>query len=146
MRLWSLHPEYLDARGLVALWREGLLARRVLTGKTKGYRNHPQMRRFKTSYDPLLAIDSYLSIVLEEASRRGYKFDASKIKNDSSTRIMITVTDRQIAYEFVHLKRKLKKRDQAAYLSLQRIDVPRPHPLFSVVEGSIEDWEKPRVS
>jgi len=25
MRLWTLHPKYLDARGLVALWREGLL-------------------------------------------------------------------------------------------------------------------------
>ena len=146
MRLWSLHPEYLDARGLVALWREGLLARKVLTGETKGYRNHPQIRRFKTSCDPLLAIDSYLSIVLEEASRRGYKFDASKIKKNCSARIMITVTEGQITYELVHLKRKLKKRDQAAYLSLEKIDVPTPHPLFSVVKGSIEDWEKPRFS
>jgi hypothetical protein len=30
-RIWSLHPKYLDARGLVALWREGLLAQAVLT-------------------------------------------------------------------------------------------------------------------
>jgi len=30
MRLWSLHPRYLDAKGLVALWREGLLAQKVL--------------------------------------------------------------------------------------------------------------------
>jgi hypothetical protein len=33
MRLWSLHPEYLDANGLVALWREALLAQAFLQGK-----------------------------------------------------------------------------------------------------------------
>ena len=27
MRIWTLHPEYLDGRGLTALWRETLLAR-----------------------------------------------------------------------------------------------------------------------
>ena len=32
MRLWSLHPCYLDPAGLVAVWREGLLARAVLRG------------------------------------------------------------------------------------------------------------------
>ncbi|WP_368086417.1 pyrimidine dimer DNA glycosylase/endonuclease V [Nitrosomonas sp. Nm34] len=26
MRLWSIHPKYLDAKGLLALWREGLQA------------------------------------------------------------------------------------------------------------------------
>ena len=37
MRLWTLHPKYLDPQGLVALWREALLARAVLQGKTRGY-------------------------------------------------------------------------------------------------------------
>jgi hypothetical protein len=32
MRLWSLHPRYLDAKGLQAVWREGLLAKKVLQG------------------------------------------------------------------------------------------------------------------
>jgi hypothetical protein len=36
MRLWTLHPKYLDARGLVALWREALLAQKVLRGATRG--------------------------------------------------------------------------------------------------------------
>lgn len=43
MRLWSLHPQYLDAKGLVALWREGLLAQAVLAGQTRGYKRHPQL-------------------------------------------------------------------------------------------------------
>ncbi|MFN3505685.1 MAG: pyrimidine dimer DNA glycosylase/endonuclease V, partial [Caldimicrobium sp.] len=60
MRLWSIHPMYLDARGLVALWREALLARKVLIGETSGYRNHPQLVRFKRSASPLDAINRYL--------------------------------------------------------------------------------------
>ena len=43
MRLWSLHPKYLDKLGLLGLWRESLLAQKVLLGKTKGYKNHPQL-------------------------------------------------------------------------------------------------------
>lgn len=35
MRLWTLHPKYLDTKGLVALWREALLAQKVLQGKQK---------------------------------------------------------------------------------------------------------------
>ncbi len=34
MRLWTLHPKYLDPRGLVALWREALFAQAVLRGWT----------------------------------------------------------------------------------------------------------------
>jgi len=43
MRIWSLHPKYLDSKGMVALWREALLAKQVLLNKTKGYKNHPQL-------------------------------------------------------------------------------------------------------
>jgi hypothetical protein len=46
MRLWSVHPRYLDRQGLTAAWREALLAQKVLTGTTRGYRNHPQLVRF----------------------------------------------------------------------------------------------------
>ena len=79
MRLWSLHPEYLDARGLVALWREGLLARKVLQRQTKSYKDHPQMDRFNAHLQPTVAIDCYLWYVYEETVRRGYHFDMAKI-------------------------------------------------------------------
>jgi hypothetical protein len=71
MRLWSLHPSYLDAKGLVALWREGLLARKVLLGHTRGYRQHPQLTRFKAHADPIRAIDGYLWFVHDESRKRG---------------------------------------------------------------------------
>jgi hypothetical protein len=42
MRVWSLHPQHLDGKALVALWREGLLALAVVQGRSCGYRHHPQ--------------------------------------------------------------------------------------------------------
>ena len=79
MRLWSLHPKYLDAQGLVALWREGLLARAVLRGNTRGYKHHPQLDRFTAHAQPRLAINAYLAGVHAEAEARGYSFDRTKI-------------------------------------------------------------------
>jgi hypothetical protein len=140
MRIWSLHPQYLDAKGLVALWRETLLAQKVLLGATKGYRNHPQLTRFKKHPDPLAAIGAYLFEVQCEAERRGYRFDASKIvRLDTTTKI--TVTDGQVAYEVAHLLGKLKVRDKTAYEKLACLGQPSIHPLFTVVNGEVEDWE-----
>jgi hypothetical protein len=140
MRIWSLHPQHLDAKGLVALWRETLLAQKVLLGETKGYRNHPQLTRFKNHPDPLAAIAAYLQEVLREAVRRGYNFDASKILR-KGTRAKIRVNEGQIAYELAHLLEKLKVRDSAAYARLIQYGHPAIHPLFKVVRGEIEDWE-----
>ena len=110
MRLWSLHPSYLDTKGLVACWREGLLARKVLLGETRGYRNHPQLHRFKTQLDSISAIDQYLSFVLKEAQRRGFAFNPAKI-GPYCPSITIPITDGQLMYEFGLLKAKLFKRD-----------------------------------
>jgi pyrimidine dimer DNA glycosylase len=74
-----LHPRYLDPQGLVALWREALLARAVLGRKTRGYRHHPQVARFRAHPRPRAAISTYLAAVHAEAERRGYAFDAAKI-------------------------------------------------------------------
>jgi hypothetical protein len=141
MRLWSLHPKYLDARGLVALWREGLLARKVLIEHTKAYRNHPQLERFKRSSKPTAALDAYLGFVLEEARGRGYKFDVSKIKRPK-TFSRIRVTSGQLEFEFDHLLKKLWKRDRKAHKHLREIESLDPNPIFIVVRGEIEDWER----
>ena len=140
MRIWSLHPQHLDAKGLVALWRETLLAQKVLLGGTRGYRNHPQLARFQSHPEPLAAIAAYLHEVQREAERRGYNFDASKILRAGTT-VRISVTDGQLAYEFMHLSAKLKVRDRAAYEKLAHVERPPVHPLFVVVGGEIEEWE-----
>lgn len=140
MRIWSLHPKYLDAKGIVALWRETLLAKHVLEGKTKGYKNHPQLDRFKEMADPLNAINIYLKDVWFEANERGYKFDKSKIDWNTS-QIEMKVTDGQLKYEYQHLLKKLKIRDESKYKELKNRAQTEPHPVFSVVTGEIEDWE-----
>jgi len=143
MRLWTLHPKYLDARGLVALWREGLLAQKVLRGETRGYKHHPQLRRFSGLAHPSAALASYLAAVHEEAVRRGYNFDATKISR-LRIRGKMKETRGQLLYEWRHLKRKLKKRDVKKYRELLSVKIPAPHPLFKIVPGNVRDWEKVR--
>jgi hypothetical protein len=138
MRLWSLSPSLLDAKGLVALWREALLAQKVLEGKTKGYRRHPQLERFRQSVAPMAAITTYLWAVHDEALRRGYKFDASRIAGKRH-RLRLRVSRGQLAFEWKHLKEKLRKRDR---LHLQQLTDLAPHPIFTVVAGGIESWER----
>jgi hypothetical protein len=139
MRLWSLHPALLDRMGLLALWREGLLAQKVLLGQTTGYRFHPQLKRFQATRDPVAAISTYLWSVADEARSRGYRFDASKILRTRS-RIRIPVTCGQLEFERAHLKRKLRVRDPARARLLRRADL-RSHPMLQVVTGDIENWE-----
>lgn len=141
MRLWSLHPQYLDVKGLVGLWREGLLARAVLKGETKGYVNHPQLERFKKLSDPVSAIDTYLSYVHEEGRKRGYNFQKNKI-GSKMIDYQIKVTDGQIDYELDHLKRKLKLRDSKKYMELVNIESAIPNPIFKMVKGKVESWER----
>ena len=140
MRIWSLHPRYLDGKGLVALWREGLLAKAVLEGKTRGYVHHPQLARFRAQPDPVGAINAYLQFVLAESRVRNYRFDENKLLPVGKCPL-IFVTDGQIRYEWKHLLAKLKARDRSRYDILSLIEVPDAHPLIKVVCGSIEPWE-----
>ena|ERR1035437_5557976 len=144
MRLWSLHPKYLDPRGLVALWREALLARAVLRGETRGYRNHPQLERFRSQTAPLSTISAYLSGIYIEAVSRSYNFDQSKI-GQVRTHAAISVTTGQVAFEWQHLLQKLSARNPALYQHWRKTVSPECHPLFCVHAGPIEAWERPHA-
>jgi hypothetical protein len=145
MRLWTLHPRYLDTKGLVAAWREALLAQKVLSGATRGYRHHPQLLRFREAADPRSAISAFLRELADEARRRGYKFDSGKIAG-ISTSLKIIETRGQLDYEWTHLKRKLKARAPAVAREFRSIAVPEPHPLFRIVPGKVREWERPTIS
>ena len=139
MRLWSLHPQHLDRIGLVALWREALLAKKVLAGQTSGYRHHPQLIRFQASGQPLVSIDKYLATIYNEALSRGYNFDANKFSRVSLAD-KIKVTDGQLAYESQHL---LKKIQQRAPDDIWRLaGTVEANPIFKIINGGIADWEK----
>jgi hypothetical protein len=141
MRLWSIHPKYLDSKGLVALWREGLLALAVLQGKTKGYTHHAQLMRFRETARPTDAMTTYLSYVFDESVKRGYHFDQKKIRHAKSGKRM-NVTTGQLLYELEHLRKKLRNRNLYGYKQLRGIIVPDAHPLFREVPGDIEEWER----
>lgn len=143
MRLWSLHPARLDARGLVALWREGLLARRVLAGRTRGYRHHPQLERFRAHACPREALAAYLAAVCDEGKRRGYRFDRRRIGRTPPTPpAPIPVTDGQLRHERAHLEAKLRVRAPAALARARDPALPRAHPSFRVVRGGVAPWER----
>lgn len=142
LRLWSLHPSLLDTKGLVALWREGLLAQKVLQGRTKGFRQHPQLLRFQNSPQPLASIGSYLLEVAKEAARRGYRFQSSKIARGRVRGYKIALRSGQRDYEWKHLLAKLRKRDPGRFETLKELSAPRVHPLFRLRPGGIEAWEK----
>lgn len=143
MRLWSLHPKYLDRIGLIALWREGLLARKVLKGETRGYKNHPQLIRFKNTNNPLAYIDTYLFYVYKEGSKRKYSFSIDKISfYDTNLQNKIPITKGQINYEFRLLLYKLHIRSKELYETLKNVKTIEVNPVFKVVDGKIENWEK----
>lgn len=143
MRLWSINPKYLDSKGLLAVWREGLLAKKVLEGNTKGYKNHPQLIRFRNYENPLDAINSYLFYIFLESQNRGYSFNKSKISCINLTKI-ITVTEGQLKFELVHLLKKLKIRNLEKYKEIKKLvfNKIKINPIFIIMEGRIEDWEK----
>lgn len=142
MRLWSLHPQYLDRMALVACWREGLLAQKVLAGLTKGYTNHPQLERFRASEHPRVNIGAFLTGIAHEADARGYSFDHSKINVPGDLEGAIPVTSGQLAFEAEHLRRKVRDRDPG-WLGFPPKDAKlKPHPMFHVIEGGIEPWER----
>ncbi len=141
MRLWTIHPRYLDAKGLVAAWREALLAQKVLTGGTKGYIHHPQLIRFRAQSNPPAAIAAFLKAIADEAQSRGYHFDGSKILPQESHR-RIPETRGQLLYEWNHLKKKLRRRAPELARKFRSVKVPEPHPLFRLMPGKVRAWEK----
>lgn len=141
MRLWSLHPKYLDVRGLTAVWREALLAQAVLRRRTRGYRRHPQLDRFRERRFPVRALAAYLRAIRDEAARRGYRFAAGRIARGGAVQ-RLTVTRGQLQFEWRHLMKKLRARDPQWLARLAPTRRPRPHPLFRIVRGGIAPWEK----
>jgi hypothetical protein len=141
MRIWTLHPKYLDPQGLVALWREALLARAVLRGETNGYRHHPQLLRFQAQAAPRTAINAYLSSVLAEAESRGYSFNRKKIGPIRAS-VRIDSTIGQLRYEWQHLMGKLSSRNPSLHRRWRSVVLPDAHPLFTIKRGAVESWER----
>ncbi len=142
MRIWSVHPRYLDRQALVACWRETLLAQAVLAGRTKGYTRHPQLERFRAAPEPLVAVGAYLARLADEADARGYRFDRTRIDIPGATAARIDVTRGQLELEWAHLSAKLQARSPEIAAHWRTVDTPEPHPGFRAVDGPVESWER----
>ena len=143
MGVWSLHPGYLDRQGLVACWRETLLAQAVLAGRTRGYRNHSQLVRFRATSDPVVAVGAYLTALAAEATERGYRFDVGRIDRPAEPDVpRLPVTEGQLAFEWAHLMAKLAVRSPERHVALRETADVTVHPLFTVVPGPVEPWER----
>lgn len=132
---------YLDPKGLVALWREALLAKAVLRGETRGYTHHPQLQRFQAHPQPRLAMNAYLAAVHAEATQRGYSFDGTKVGPLREVE-PIRVTRGQLAYEWQHLQNKLAIRSPEVLARWHRVRTPSSHPLFVPEVGPVASWER----
>ena len=141
MRLWTIHPRYLDPKGLVAAWREALLAQKVLLGATRGYRHHPQLARFQAKDDPVAVIATFLAGIAQDAKRRGYRFDTTKISRQRF-RGRLPETNGQLLYEWGHLLTKLRVRAPELHREFHGITTPESHPLFRIVPGDVREWER----
>jgi hypothetical protein len=141
MRLWTLHPRHLDSAGQTAVWREALLAQAVLRGRTRGYRHHPQLARFRAAPSPRAAINAYLAGVHAEASARGYRFDRGKLGRTRAAEPLVA-TRGQLDYEWLWLLDKLRRRSPDAWRRARACPAPDAHPLFTIVDGPVSDWER----
>ena len=139
-----MYPRYFDRQALAACWREALLAQAVLAGRTKGYRRHPQLKRFRAHSEPMHSIGAFLGGVADEAHARGYRFDRAKILSTETPVALIPVSLDQLSYEWMHLRQKLAVRSPEVAAAWQGVELPDPHPLFTVIPGSIAPWERPK--
>ena len=142
MRIWSIHPKYLDSSGLVACWRETLLAKNVLLGLTKGYKSHPQLLRFKNLESPIDYINNYLNELYIESKKRNYNFSFEKIGVLKNNLKKLPINSGQIFYEFEHLLNKLKIRDLKKYNEIKNIKNIDCNNIFKTIPGDVEFWEK----
>lgn len=149
MRLWSIHPRHLDRQGLTGCWREALLAQAVLAGRTRGYRAHSQLVRFRAHPEPLTAVCAYLDVLADEATARGYRFDRSRIgrgldvpEERRPALGSVPVTEGQVAHEWEHLLAKLAVRSPDLWARHAQLKSPDVHPLFATVPGGVESCER----
>ena len=145
MRLWSVHPRYLDRQALIACWRESLLAQSVLVTPGRGYSRHPQLERFTVHDAPITAMAHYLAGYLAEAEVRGYHFNSEKIVGDPMAPVTpIPLAKGQLAYEWRHLGAKLAARSPEVARRWDAVTLPEAHPLFTLHDGPVASWERPQ--
>ena len=143
MRLWSLHPRYLDPKGLVALWREALARPGRAPGAIPGdIATIPSCSDSARSPLRVAASPSTFGPCTRNRSSEATASTGARLCT-GGTVARVDVTRGQLDFEWRHLLAKLEKRNPPVLEALQNTGDPAPHPLFRVVPGAIEEWERP---
>lgn len=132
MRLWSIHPKYLDKHALIALWREGLLAQKALSGKGLVDEANVQLVRFKKSANPVRAIGSYLSFVASEGAKQGCKLNHERILQPNFEAKFMTTDVAQMELEVEQLKARMKTRNKDKFKLLTDVHKFEANPVFTL--------------
>jgi hypothetical protein len=160
MRLWSFHPRYLDNIGLSRAINESISGYKALEDWQRdqkqivplhdneyppSWKNHSQLVRFKID-DGDKHLQDYIDVVLSCYVDRKLKSYNSKTIRFMTAHLyhlrQLTVTNEQLLYEWQHYLKKIQKRSPKLYEEYILINTPIAHPLFKVVSGEIESWEK----
>lgn len=148
MRIWSFHPKYLDKQGLSRAINEGIAGNKALRKTGEGYppswEKHSQLERFKTTAIPGIYSQLYLDRLfmikynswMLETNQEPFFDD---IENPYPK---LKVTIGQLKYEWQRYLKKISKRSPKLYEELKSIELPEPHPLFNIIDGDVESWEK----
>jgi hypothetical protein len=80
-------------------------------------------------------------LVHAEAVARDYAFDRSKLGRVGVAQ-RIRTTEGQLQYEWRWLLEKLRQRSPSVYRKHLAVSNPEAHPLFRIVAGPVEDWER----
>lgn len=150
MRLWSLHPSYLDKQALQVCWADALQALEYYKQERaymKGITNdlspyfYPCLDRFRMTGSPIAHITNYLHGLCDESERRNTPFGRAKLP-EFTPGLRLKVTDGQIAREEKLLLLQLNRRKQTQlWMDLFVAEYVQPHPLFEIVSGPVEPWE-----
>jgi hypothetical protein len=97
--------------------------------------------RFREHALPLRVMEAYLWEVLREARRRGYAFNAGKLRKAGKVGKM-PVNRGQVAYEAGHLLGKLRRRDPGRWRELRGVKRWAVHPVMRLRGGGVEGWER----
>jgi len=80
MKIYLMHPSYLDSKRLVETWRSSVLIKNVLIGKGgKNLFYNKYVCLFSRSHYPINFIIRYMIDVKAEADKRDFKFDSGLI-------------------------------------------------------------------
>ena len=130
-------------KGVVACGREAWLGGKVRAGQTVGDTRHPELTRCRVLDDPRAGVGACLRGLADEAGRRGYRFDVTRVVR-SDRALTLTVTRGQLDVEASHLLAKLKERSPERVAGFPKPADLLPHPLFTVIPGPVADWERAR--